>query len=195
MSERPNRKQQILEAFARMLETQPGSRITTAKLAVEVGVSEAALYRHFPSKAKMIEALIEFIEETLFTRINRIQRGDTEDPVHQCRAILWLVLSFAEHNPGFARLLVGDALQGESDRLRSRMRQVFERLETHLRQAVRAHQSAAAGLPRIPASVGANLLLATVEGRINQFVRSEFRTLPTADWDVQWSALSTSVFG
>ncbi len=195
MRPRSNRKQQILEAFALMLETQPGSRITTAKLAEHVGVSEAALYRHFPSKAKMIEALIEFVEESLFTRINRIQKGEGAGaPMQQCRSILLLVLSFAEHNPGFARLFVGDALQGESEKLRARMRQVFDRLETHLRQSLRDHQAQRTEIPRVPAGPGANLLMAAVEGRINQFVRSEFKTPPTADWDTQWDVLARGLF-
>ena len=111
-----SRKQEILQALATMLETQPGARITTAALARQVGVSEAALYRHFPSKAKMLEGLIEFIEESLFSRISRIM---TEEPTAQarCNKLLALMLSFAELNPGMARLMVGDALQGETDRL------------------------------------------------------------------------------
>jgi len=186
-----------------MLQDNPGARITTANLARQVGVSEAALYRHFPSKAKMFEGLIEFIEESLFSRINRIQRGADSGasdgagdlaPFDQCAAILSLVLTFAERNPGFARLLVGDALQGETERLRMRMRQVFERLETHLRQVVRADQESRKSLPPTPANIGANLLLAAVEGRINQFVRSEFKSLPTAGWNEQWRLLGAAVF-
>jgi TetR/AcrR family transcriptional regulator len=133
---RTNRRQEILEAFAMMLEESPGSRITTAALARHVGVSEAALYRHFPSKAKMIEGLIEFMEASVFTRISRILE---EEPTAEgrCRNLVWLLLSFAERNPGFARLLAGDALQGETERLRTRMRQFFDRLETQLRQILR----------------------------------------------------------
>lgn len=199
LKDRTNRKQQILEALAMMLQNNPGGRITTANLAREVGVSEAALYRHFPSKAKMFEGLIAFIEDSLFTRINRIQHPaedatESLSPVEQCGAILWLLLSFAEKNPGFARLLVGDALQGETERLRSRMRQVFDRLETHLRQAVKTCQAATPGLPETPAATAANLLLASAEGRINQFVRSEFRSLPTSGWPEQWRLLSQSIF-
>lgn len=198
LKERTQRKQQILESLALMLQNNPGGRITTASLAREVGVSEAALYRHFPSKAKMFEGLIEFIEESLFTRINRIQHQEGSEtplgPIEQCGAILWLLLSFAEKNPGFARLLVGDALQGETERLRSRMRQVFDRLETHLRQAVKNCQSVSSSIPETPAATAANLLLASAEGRINQFVRSEFRALPTAGWQEQWRLLSQSVF-
>lgn len=199
LKDRTNRKQQILEALATMLQNNPGGRITTANLAREVGVSEAALYRHFPSKAKMFEGLIAFIEDSLFTRINRIQHpaedaAERLSPVEQCGAILWLLLSFAEKNPGFARLLVGDALQGETERLRSRMRQVFDRLETHLRQAVKTCQASTPGLPETPVATAANLLLASAEGRINQFVRSEFRALPTTGWPEQWRLLSQSMF-
>ena len=121
-----NRRQEILQAFAAMLEEAPGSRITTAAIARHVGVSEAALYRHFPSKAKMIEALIEFVEESLFPRIHRI----AEQPLgaaEQCRQIITLLLTFAERNPGFMRLLSGDVLQGETARLRSRVRELFDR--------------------------------------------------------------------
>ncbi|MEZ5553713.1 MAG: nucleoid occlusion factor SlmA [Pseudomonadales bacterium] len=190
---KPNRRQEILEALATMLETHPGSRITTAALAAQVGVSEAALYRHFPSKAKMLEGLIEFIEETLFARISRIM---TEEPTAQsrCNKVLGLLLTFAERNPGMARLLVGDALQGETERLRTRMRQVFDRLETQLRLILREWAVTRVPGPELGTAAGANLLLAAAEGRISQFVRSEFRNLPTSNWAEQWKALERSVF-
>jgi TetR/AcrR family transcriptional regulator len=193
VSAKPNRRQEILQAFAMMLETHPGSRITTAGLASHMGVSEAALYRHFPSKAKMLDGLIEFIEESLFGRISRIM---TEEPTapQRGRSILWLLLSFAERNPGLSRLLVGDALQGETARLRSRMRQVFDRLETQLRLILRDWALSRVPGPTLGATVGANLLLSAAEGRISQFVRSEFRALPTTGWDEQWAALERSVF-
>jgi len=176
-----------------MLESNPGTRITTAALAQQVGVSEAALYRHFPSKAKMLEGLIEFIEDSLFSRIGRIM---AEEPTAQqrCRSLLWLLLSFAERNPGLSRLLVGDALQGESDRLRARMRQIFDRLETQLRMILREWAVTRVPGPELGTAAAANLLLSSVEGRINQFVRSEFRALPTAGWEDQWLALERAVF-
>jgi TetR/AcrR family transcriptional regulator len=176
-----------------MLETHPGTRITTAALAREVGVSEAALYRHFPSKAKMLESLIEFIEESLFSRITRIL---AEEPTAQrrSRTILWLLLNFAERNPGMARLLVGDALLGETERLRNRIRQLFDRLETQLRLILREWAATRVPAPELGSTAGANLLLSATEGRINQFVRSEFRALPTAGWDEQWEALERAVF-
>ncbi len=188
-----NRRQQILQAYAFMLENNPGSRITTAALAAQVGVSEAALYRHFPSKAKMLEGLIEFVEESLFTRISRLI---VEEPTAQlrCKQFLWLVLSFSERNPGLARLLVGDALLGESDRLRERIRQLFDRLETQLRLILREWAVTRVPGPELGTTAGANLLLSAAEGRINQFVRSEFRALPTTGWNDQWAALERAVF-
>lgn len=194
MPPRSGRRDEILSAFARMLESNPGTRITTAALAGQIGVSEAALYRHFPSKAKMIEGLIEFIEESLFSRINRIL-AEEASAASRCRAVLWLLLSFAERNPGLARLLAGDALQGETQRLRARMRQVFERLETELRSIIRDWSAARVPAPTLGATTAANLLLASAEGRISQFVRSEFRALPTSGWEEQWKALEGAVFG
>lgn len=190
---RPSRRLEILQALALMLETNPGSRITTAALAKQVGVSEAALYRHFPSKAKMLDGLIEFIEESLFSRISRIM---TEEPTAQlrCSKLLSLLLTFAERNPGMARLLAGDALQGETDRLRARVRQVFDRLETQLRLILREWAITRVPGPELATGIGANLLLSAAEGRIHQFVRSEFRNLPTANWDQQWQALERAVF-
>jgi TetR/AcrR family transcriptional regulator len=190
---RADRRQQILEAFARMLESRPGGRITTAALAREVGVSEAALYRHFPSKAKMIEGLIEYMESTIFTRITRIL---AEDPTAsgRCRSVIWLVLSFAEKNPGFARLLAGDALQGETERLRIRMRQFFDRLETQLRQVLREGIVRGEVDDLLPVASAANLLLAMTDGRVNHFVRSEFKLKPTADWTAQWGLIASSMF-
>ena len=127
------RKDEILAALVTMLAESPGHRITTANLARQVGVSEAALYRHFASKARMFDALIEFIEDSLFSRITRIM-ADTEDTVSRVELTLHLLISFAERNPGITRLMTGDPLVGESDRLRERIQQLFERLETQLRQ-------------------------------------------------------------
>ena len=185
-----NRRQEILQAFAAMLEEAPGSRITTAAIARHVGVSEAALYRHFPSKAKMLEALIEFVEESLFPRIHRIAE-QTHSADEQCRQILTLVLTFAERNPGFMRLLSGDVLQGETARLRSRVRELFDRLEAEIRQVLRDAESPG----RLAPTNAANLLLSYAEGRIAQFVRSDFRTPPTGQLNHHWPALQTALFG
>jgi len=185
---RSDRKRQILEAFALMLQSNPGTRITTAALAKEVGVSEAALYRHFPSKAKMIDALLEFAEQSVFSRIAVVLKEEA-NVQQRCYQILYLLLSFVEKNPGFARLLVGDALQGETDRLRVRVKQLFDRIETQLRQIVREHQATLLERPQLSARDTANLLLSAAEGQINQFVRSEFRDMPTATWPQHWSVL------
>jgi len=190
---RANRREQILQAFAAMLETRPGSRITTSALAREVGVSEAALYRHFPSKARMIETLIAFAENTVFNGIGQIAQNERgAEP--QCRAVLALLLTFCERNPGLARLFTGDALQGETDRLHKRMRQFYDRIETQLRQFIRAAYATRSTAPPLSAAAAANLLLASAEGRINQFVRSEFKARPTEGFAEQWNALAMPIF-
>lgn len=187
---KPSRKQQILEALAQELESSPGERITTAGLAKAVGVSEAALYRHFPSKAKMFEGLIEFIEDTIFTIVNQILNEQKSATV-RTEAILKLVLGFAERNAGISRLLAGDVLVGETERLRQRISQFYERLETQLKQVLREGEMNNELAPSLPIKPTANLLLATVEGRLNQFVRSGFKHSPLEHWDDQWSLLIT----
>src|SRR5690554_2689554 len=134
--QRGERKQQILQQLVKMLEQNPGERITTARLAAEVGVSEAALYRHFPSKSKMFEGLIEFIETTVFSRVSLII-DDEPGALACCEKILALLLAFAERNPGITRILTGDALAGETERLRARVVQFYDRLETQLKQILR----------------------------------------------------------
>lgn len=186
---RISRKEHILQSLARMLESSPGERITTAALAREVGVSEAALYRHFPSKARMFEGLIAFIEETLFTRITRILE-DEPSAARRCEKILTLVLTFAEKNPGMTRLLTGDALQGETERLRVRISQLFDRLEAQIKQILREAQIRENLKCAVSPTVMASLLMASAEGRLMQFVRSEFKKLPTEHWDEQWQFLS-----
>ena len=188
-----NRRQQILEALALMLQEHPGDRITTSRLAAQVGVSEAALYRHFPSKAKMLESLIIYAEETLFSRIKLILSEQKQGPA-RCRNVVYLLLSFIERNPGFARLFAGDALQGETERLRSRVNQLLNRLETQLRQVLREHNATLTEMPTIQINASANLLLAFAEGRILQFVRSEFTEMPTRDWEGQWEMLHYTLF-
>lgn len=186
---RISRKEHILQSLARMLESSPGERITTAALAREVGVTEAALYRHFPSKARMFEGLIAFIEETLFTRITRILE-DEASAARRCEKILALLLAFAEKNPGMTRLLTGDALQGETERLRVRISQLFDRLEAQLKQILREAQIRENLKCSVSPSVMATLLMASAEGRLMQFVRSEFKRLPTQHWEEQWQVLS-----
>ncbi len=193
MPQKISRKEQILQALAHMLETAPGERITTSALAKEVGVSEAALYRHFPSKAKMFEGLIEFIEEALFSRISKII-ADESPALIRCERILVLLLGFCEKNPGLTRILTGDALAGETDRLRQRMIQLFERLDTQIKQVLREAEIKEGLRTRMTVGTTANLLMATAEGRIVQYVRSEFKKLPTAHWADQWHELSEIVF-
>lgn len=193
MSDKSKRAQQILEALARQLETHPGQRITTAALAKEVGVSEAALYRHFPSKARMFEALIEFIEDSVFGLINRILEEYTTAKA-RCEHILAMLLGFSAKNPGLSRILVGDALTGEHDRLRIRISQFYDRLETQLKQILREAESKNELPVGHPSTAIANLLLATAEGRMNQFVRSGFSLSPLERWDQQWQLLAGSLF-
>ena len=198
MSETPrpekiSRKQQILQALAEMLEITPGGRITTAGLAKQVGVSEAALYRHFPSKAKMFDGLIEFIEDTIFSRVNFILNSDANTQ-HRCHNTLYLLLSFTEKNPGITRILTGDPLSGESDRLRVRVAQFFDRLETQLRQMLRESELRDGYTIDFDIPATANLMLSVVEGRISQFVRSNFEQKPTQDWEQQWQIISLTIF-
>ncbi|MBI3899703.1 MAG: nucleoid occlusion factor SlmA [Gammaproteobacteria bacterium] len=184
------RREMILQTLARMLEERRGERITTAELAKAVGVSEAALYRHFTSKERMFQALLEFIEETLFSRITRILSEET-DAWQRLHAVVSLVLGFAEKNPGMARILYGDILTGETERLRKRVAQIYERLETQLKQILREaelHQG-----QRFAVADTATLLLSIIEGRIARFVRSDFRLAPAADWEQQWELLRTGL--
>ena len=189
---RSDRKDQILQTLAQMLEASPGSKITTAKLAANLGVSEAALYRHFPSKTRMFESLIDFVEETLFSRITQILNEESNQ-LTRCKKILTLFLVFCERNPGITRILSGDALTGEHERLRGRVAQVYDRIETQLRQCLRMAEVEEGWRTAIPVNTSANLLLALVEGRIAQFVRSDFGLLPTRAWDDQWSVATSGL--
>tara|TARA_B110001454_G_scaffold21708_1_gene21005 strand:- start:26647 stop:27249 length:603 start_codon:yes stop_codon:yes gene_type:complete len=184
-----SRREQILQAVVHMLEANPGGKITTANIAKTVGVSEAALYRHFPSKAKMFEGLIEFIEDAVFSRTSRILQ-DFQKADMRCEQTITLVLTFAEKNPGMCRLLSGDALAGETDRLRQRIHQFFERLETQLKQILREAELREQKVTCMPLSASANLLIALVEGRIRQYVRTEFSVKPTQYWPEQWQLIS-----
>lgn len=187
------RREHILQVLAGMLQTNPGNRITTAELAKAVGVSEAALYRHFPSKARMFEGLIEFIEESIFSRITRIL-AEQDSAYGYCEKIMLLVLAFAEKNPGLSRVLNGDALSGEHERLRARVSQFHERLETQLRQILREAELKEGLRTQATPTVTAALLQAYLEGRISQYVRSDFRLLPTRDWPEQWPLLRGGLF-
>ncbi|MGH1485242.1 MAG: nucleoid occlusion factor SlmA [Cellvibrionaceae bacterium] len=192
-SQKMPRRQQILECLAQMLEESPGARITTAALAAKVGVSEAALYRHFPSKTKMFEGLIEFIEDTIFSRVNLIN-SDAPDVQSRCEQIILLLLTFSERNPGITRIMTGDALAGETDRLRQRVAQFFDRLETQLKQILREAEVREGLRTKMPSNIAANCILAMAEGRIAQYVRSEFKRQPTDNWTEQWRALMSDFF-
>jgi len=188
-----SRRDHILQALAAMLESQPGARITTAALAKEVGVTEAALYRHFPSKAKMFEGLIEFVEEVVFSRVTLILQED-EDALSRCEKILTLLLVFTERNPGITRILNGDALTGEHERLQARIAQFFDRLETQLRQVLRDAELKHSLGTAITSAAAANMMLVLVEGHISQYVRSSFRRKPTESWEAQWGFLASEMF-
>src|SRR5205809_1711695 len=168
-----------------MLETPRGEKVTTAALAARLDVSEAALYRHFASKAQMFEGLIEFIEGTLFTRVNRIN-ADEPSGSKQLEAVLSLLLGFAQKNPGMTRVLIGDALVNEDDRLQARVNQLLDRLEATLRQSARL----AIGAGTLPAdwdaNAYANAIIAFVLGRWHQFAKSGFRRVPLDGWVQQW---------
>ena len=186
------RKDQILRSLARLLETSPGTRITTASLASHVGVSEAALYRHFPSKTSMFDDLITFIEETLFSRISRVLREE-QTASTRCYKILTLVLKFCEKNPGLTRFLTGDVLAGETESLRNRVSRFYDRIESQLKQILREAQIRENLRPTASPAAIANLLLASIEGRLSQFVRSEFKKSPLENWGTQWDFLSKNL--
>ena len=181
-----NRREEILQALAQMLESSDGSqRITTAKLAANVGVSEAALYRHFPSKTRMFDSLIEFIEDSLMSRINLILQ-DEKETFNRLQLILLLVLGFAERNPGLTRIMTGHALMFEQDRLQGRINQLFERIEVQLRQVLREKKLRDGQGFIHDEALLATQLLAFCEGMLSRFVRSEFRYRPTQEFDARW---------
>lgn len=189
MAAKQDRKQEILAALATMLETSPGQRITTARLASEVGVSEAALYRHFPSKAKMFEGLIDFTEDAILSRINQILENE-KDTVNRCEMIVRLVLTFVERNPGITRILTGDALLGEHERLRGRVLGIFEKVEANLKQVLRERRLREQVRGGLDEGMLANLVMAYADGKITQFVRSEFKRSPTEHFDEQWQTIA-----
>ena len=174
------RRLQIMQALAQMLEQPGGERVTTAALAARLQVSEAALYRHFASKAQMFEGLIDFIESSVFGFVNQINEREPAGRVRAAR-IVAMVLQFGERNPGMARVMVGDALVYEHERLQQRMNQWFDKLEAALRQCLREDAAADGGTltPDADAQVAAAVLTAFVAGRLQRFVRSGFRRAPS----------------
>lgn len=176
------RRLQILQTLAAMLENPRSEKVTTAALAARLSVSEAALYRHFASKAQMYEGLIEFIETTLFSFVNRIT-GETQDGVAQAEQMVVMLLSFAEKNPGMTRVLIGEALVNEDERLQARINQLTDKLEAALRQSLRIAQ-AANGWHGDAQADGA-VLIAYVLGRWQIFAKSGFKRLPQDGWALQ----------
>lgn len=182
------RKLQILQTIAELLQEPKGEKITTALLAKKLDVSEAALYRHFASKAQMYEGLIEFIETGLFSVINRIN-ADEQSGVRQAELIVALLLGFAQKNRGLTRVLIGDALVNEDDRLQTRINQVLDRVEAALKQAWRIAASSNELPQGEDAGAAANLCLCYVIGRWQLFVKSGFTRDPMAQWPQQWPML------
>lgn len=183
------RKLQILQTIATMLEQPKGEKITTALLASKLDISEAALYRHFASKAQMFEGLIEFIEQTVFGLANKITAEETSG-LRQAEGILAMLLGFAQKNRGMTRVLIGDALVNEDERLQARINQFLDRIETTLKQALRIAVSQ--GELDSSADVGAhaNVLLCYVIGRWQLFGKSGYTRDPMAQWPQQWAILS-----
>ena len=185
------RRVQILQALATMLEQPGADRITTAALAARLEVSEAALYRHFASKAQMFEGLIDFIEQTVFSLVNQIADREAAcgpvninpDPVagnRQAAQVVAMVMQFAEKNPGMTRVMVGDALVFENERLQQRMNQFFDKIESSLKQSLRvATDVSDSATPSVDAQVRASVLTAFLVGRLQRFARSGFKRLPS----------------
>ena len=181
------RRIQILQALAAMLEQPGAERVTTAALAARLGVSEAALYRHFASKAQMFEGLIDFIETSIFSLLNQITEGphSTQDKL---RRMLTVLLQFAERNPGMVRVMVGDALVFENDRLQQRMNLFFDKVEAGLRQVLR-EATADSSTPTIDAQVKASLALSFVLGRLQRFARSGYKRSPLEHLDASLAVI------
>ena len=182
------RKLQILQTLAAMLEDPKGEKVTTAALAAKLDVSEAALYRHFASKAQMFEGLIEFIETTIFGLINEISAKEPSG-LRQVRQIVVMLLDFAQTNRGMTRVLIGDALVNENERLQERMNQLVERIEASLKQSFRLAMTEKELPESLDAAARANLVVAYVIGRWHRFAKSRFKKLPTEGLEAQLPAL------
>ena len=185
------RKDQILQTLAQMLETS-GEKITTAALAARIEVSEAALYRHFSGKAQMFDGLIEFIEQTLFALINKIT-SEEKSGVRQLEAMVAVLLGFAQKNRGMTRVLIGDALVNEDERLQARINQLHERLESALKQALRFGVTQKEIAEETDVTAQANLLMSFVTGRWHQYAKSGFKRDPAELWAKQWRQLMEGV--
>lgn len=192
MARTGERKTQILQTLAHMLENPVSEKVTTASLAAKLQVSEAALYRHFSGKAQMFEGLIEFIEETLFALINKITTEE-KSGVRQVEAIVSVLLGFAQKNRGMTRVLIGDALVHEDERLQTRINQLHDRLEAALKQALRFAVTQQEIAQDTDAAACANLILSFVTGRWHQYAKSGFRRDPVELWNRQWRQIMEGV--
>jgi len=186
------RKHQILQVLAQMLEDPAGERVTTAALAARLEVSEAALYRHFRSKAQMFEGLIEFIEQTVFALINRIT-SEEKSGVRQIEAVIGVLLAFAQKNRGMTRVLIGDALVNEDSQLQVRINQLHDRLEAVLKQALRFGVTQKEIAADVDVTAHANVLMCFVTGRWHQYAKSGFKRDPVELWAKQWRLLMEGV--
>ena len=183
------RRVQILQALATMLEQPGAERVTTAALAAKLDVSEAALYRHFASKAQMFEGLIEFVEQTVFGLVNQIAERETQ-PANRLGKTITMLLQFGEKNPGMARVMVGDALVFENERLQQRMNQLFDKLESGFKQSLReAADAAGSATPSVDAQARASTLTAFCIGRLQRFARSGFKRPPTEHLEASLAVL------
>jgi TetR/AcrR family transcriptional regulator len=186
------RKAQILQVLAQMLENPASEKITTAALAARLDVSEAALYRHFTGKAAMFEGLIDFIEQTLFALINKITT-DEKSGLRQLEAIIGVMIGFAQKNRGMTRVLIGDALVHEDQRLQTRINQLHDRLEAALKQALRFGVTQNEIAEDVDVGAEANALMSFVTGRWHQYAKSGFKRDPAEFWGRQWQQLMQGV--
>jgi TetR/AcrR family transcriptional regulator len=187
-----SRKDQILQTLAQMLANPAGEKVTTAALAARIKVSEAALYRHFKGKAEMFEGLIEFIEQALFGLINKLT-GEEKSGLRQLEGIIAVLLAFAQKNRGMTRVLIGEALVNEDERLQQRINQLHDRLEASLRQALRFGVNQKEIAADVDIAAQANLMMSFVTGRWHQFAKSGFRRDPAELWGKQWRQLMEGV--
>src|SRR5215204_6076059 len=192
MARTGDRKSQILQTLAHMLENPASEKVTTAALAAKLDVSEAALYRHFSGKAQMFEGLIEFIEQTLFALINKIT-SEEKSGTRQIEAIIGVLLAFSQKNKGMTRVLIGDALVHENEKLQARINQLHDRLEAALKQAVRFGVTQNEIHAGTDATACANLILSFVTGRWHQFAKSGFKRDPAELWTRQWRQIMEGV--
>ena len=192
MARSGERKTQILQTLAQMLEGPSAERITTAALAARIEVSEAALYRHFKGKADMFAGLIDFVEQTLFSLINKITTEE-QSGLRQTEAIISMLLGFAQKNRGMTRVLIGDALVTEDEALQARINQIHDRIEAALKQALRFAVTQKEVADDVDLAAQANALMSFVAGRWHQYAKSGFRRDPVEFWQKQWKQLMEGV--